>query len=86
LAAWGSAALFIPSLALALGVWSSSSKLFEVVYMIWWYVGPVNQVRYLDFLGSGELVSPGVLLVYWVGTILLLILAVLGRRRQAWTQ
>jgi hypothetical protein len=33
LAAWGTATLFIPSIALALGVWSSSTKLFEVVYM-----------------------------------------------------
>ena len=35
LLAWGTGALFIPTLALALGVWSGSSKLFEVVYMLW---------------------------------------------------
>jgi hypothetical protein len=45
-----------------------------------------GNLLYLDFMGTGELVNPGVLLVYWVGTILLLILAVLGRRRQAWTR
>jgi len=83
LAAWGTAALFIPSLALALGVWSSGTKLFEVVYMIWWYVGPVNQTPTLDFMGIGEQVSMGVLSFYWIGTAVLLILAVLGRRRQA---
>jgi hypothetical protein len=83
LAAWGTAALFIPSLALALGVWSSSNKLFEVVYMVWWYVGPVNQAPYLDFMGTGEQVSMAVLAIYWIGTVVLLGLAVLGRRRQA---
>lgn len=83
LAAWGTGALFIPSLALALGVWSSSNKLFEVVYMIWWWAGPVNQAPYLDFMGTGEQVSMGALSIYWIGTVALLILAVLGRRRQA---
>jgi hypothetical protein len=83
LAAWATAALFIPSLALALGVWSSSNKLFEVLYMVLWYVGPVNQTPYLDFMGTGELVSMGVLSIYWIGTVVLLGLAALGRRRQA---
>jgi len=85
LSAWLTAVLFIPTLALALGTWSNSSKLFEVVYMIWWYAGPVNRVPYLDFMGTGEHVSIGVLLVYWIGTVTLLSLAVLGRRRQAQT-
>jgi len=83
LLAWGTAALFIPTLALALGVWSSGNKLFEVVYMLWWYAGPVNRVPYLDFMGTGEQVNVEVLLVYWIGTVILLGLAVLGRRRQA---
>jgi hypothetical protein len=83
LVAWGTAALFIPSLALALGVWSSSNKLFEVVYTVLWYVGPVNQTPSLDFMGTGAQVSLGVLSIYWIGTVVLLGLAVLGRRRQA---
>ena len=83
LLAWGTAALFIPTLALALGAWSGGNKLFEVVYMLWWYAGPVNRVPYLDFMGTGEQVGIEVLLVYWIGTVILLGLAVLGRRRQA---
>ena len=47
-------ALFIPSLALALGIWSGSRKLFEVVYMLWWYAGPINQVDTLDFMGASS--------------------------------
>lgn len=81
--AWTIGALFIPTLALALGVWSGSSKLFEVVYTVLWYVGPVNQVHYLDFMGtSSEAVAVGVPLYYLILTLTLLGLAVVGRRRQ----
>jgi len=38
---------------------------------------------YLDFVGTGEQVSMGVLSIYWIGTVVLLGLAVLGRRWRA---
>jgi len=38
LLAWIAGALFIPSLALALGVVTGSSKAFEVIYVVWMYV------------------------------------------------
>jgi hypothetical protein len=83
LLALGAGALFIPSLALALGTWSGSSKLFEVVYTMWWYVGPMNQVPALDFTGaSGEVASPAMPLRYLALTGILFALAVIGRRRQ----
>jgi len=83
LVAWASGALFIPSLALALGSWSGSSKLFEVVYTMWWYVGPMNQVPALDFTGaSGIAASPAMPLRYLGLTVILLVLSVIGRRRQ----
>ena len=44
LAAWAVATLFIPSLALALGVWSGSGKPFEAIYTVWWYMGPGHQL------------------------------------------
>jgi hypothetical protein len=43
----------------------------------------VNQVTLLDFMGTGEQVRMGVLSIYWIGTVVLLGLAILGRRRQA---
>ncbi len=83
LVTWGTASLFIPSLALALGTWSSNNKLFEVVYLIWWYAGPVNRVPHLDFMGTGEQSGVDASWVYWIGTVILLGLTVLGRQRQA---
>jgi len=80
--AWGTGALFIPTLAFALGVWSGSNKLFEVVYMLYWYTGPVNRVESLDFMGSSSNLTIGRVLVYGLLAILFFALAVVGRRRQ----
>jgi len=76
-------ALFIPSLAFSSGVFAGSSKLFEVIYMLMWYSGPVNKVQVLDFTGSSiNSGSARMPLVYLMGTVLLVGLAVIGRRRQ----
>ncbi|MFD1585803.1 ABC transporter permease [Halorientalis brevis] len=47
-----SGAVFAPSLALAAGTWSQSSWLFELSYLMLWYVGPLNGATPVDFLGS----------------------------------
>ncbi len=79
-AAWLAGALFIPSLALALGVWSGSSKFFEALYTVWWYVGPLHQTPALDFVGGSRASSsPGLYLLLGAG---LLLASCLGRRRQ----
>ena len=76
-------AAFIPALALALGVWSGSSKLFEVVYLVLWYVGPMNGNLTLDYLGATDAaVASSVPLAYLLLTVLLLGFALLGSRRQ----
>ncbi len=51
---WCAAAVFVPSLALALGVWSGTSKFFEGLYTALWYVGPMNRTPGLDFTGSAS--------------------------------
>jgi len=78
LSAWFAAALFIPSLALALGVWSGSSKLFEVIYTVWWYVGPMSHAPGLDFMSA----TPGsnAPMFYLLAAGALLVAAYLGRR------
>jgi hypothetical protein len=52
LAAWGAGVLFIPSMALVLGVTTGSRKPFEALYTAWWYVGPLHHIRQLDFMGT----------------------------------
>jgi hypothetical protein len=52
LLAWMACTLFVPSLALALGIWSGTSKVFEAVYTVWWYMGPAHHMPGLDFLGT----------------------------------
>ncbi len=90
------AAAFIPATALALGIWSGGPKLFEVVYLLFWALGPMNQMmaalgfplvadQFLafDYIGSSDAaISAGIPLYYAVFTILLLVLALVGRRRQ----
>ncbi len=82
--ALGVGALFIPILALALAVWSGGSKLFEVVYLVLWYAGPMNKILpHLDFMGaSGMALGVRLPLVYLLATLVLFSLAIVGRRRQ----
>lgn len=48
---WLAGALFIPSLALALGVLTGSGKTFEVLYVLWMY-GVLQRVPAFDFVGA----------------------------------
>ncbi|HEU4329268.1 MAG TPA: hypothetical protein VFS21_39385 [Roseiflexaceae bacterium] len=84
--AWTSAgavvvgALFVPSLALALGSLSGGSKLFEAVYLFLWYMAVVQSIPYLDYMGRfAETTAWGLPLVYVALTLLLFGLAVAGR-------
>jgi hypothetical protein len=79
LIAFCSSALFIPSLALALGVWGNSSKPFEILYVTLWYLGPLNKVPGLDFIGAN---SAGYPAFYLPLSIALIAFAFLGRVRQ----
>ncbi len=77
------AALFIPTTALAMGVWSGSKKLFEVVYLIVWYVGSIDKLTALDLLGTTpDSVSVDRLAVFGLLSVLLLMAAFSGRRMQ----
>jgi hypothetical protein len=81
--AWAVGALFIPTAALAFGVWSGTSRLFEAVYLFVWYIGPLQQTAPLDFMGAvPEAVRAGVPLAYLAATAALGISAVVGRRRR----
>ena len=57
LGTWGAAAVFIPSLALMLGVVSGTRKIFEVTYVLLCYVGPLNGIAAL-WISSGWVAHP----------------------------
>jgi hypothetical protein len=76
---WAVGALFIPALALALGVWSGGSKLFEVIFMMWWYMGPLNGLAGMDFMGAR---TGGLWPAYLALSVALLVTAFAGRWRQ----
>ncbi len=79
LGAWAVGAMFIPMMALALGVWSGSSKLFEALYLFLWYIGPMNHTAGMDYLGATGKGQP---LVWLAATAMLAAVAMAGRRRQ----
>jgi len=82
LLAWAAGVLFIPSLALALGVWSGTSKFFEGLYTALWYVGPLNRVPGLDFTGSASGSQAGRYALLYLGVSTLLVAAAFFRRAQ----
>jgi len=83
LAAWAIGALFVPAMALALGVWTGSGKFFEVAYTTLWYLGPINHVPQLDYTGATA--SPeraAITAGFVVATAALLALSFVGRKNQ----
>lgn len=55
------AAAVVPATALASGVWTARPRIFETIFLVAWYVGPMNGVVPLDFLAvSTETVAAGV--------------------------
>jgi len=77
-AAWIAGACFIPSFALACGIWSGSGKVFEAIYTVWWYIGPAHQIPGIDFMATSPASStPG---IYAVASIMLVAIAYYGRR------
>jgi hypothetical protein len=82
LVAWTVGALFIPALAIALGVWTRSGKFFEALYTALCYA-IVQSATPLDFMGAIPAATEGGnALVYAIATAVLLALALLGRRRR----
>ena len=71
LLAWAAATLFIPALALMLGVCTESPKAFEAIYTVWWYIGPLHHIRKLDFIGTDPASStPAIYLAASMGLLL----------------
>jgi hypothetical protein len=78
----GAGALFVPTLALALGIWSGGTTTFEVVYFLAWYVGPLQHTPSLDFMATSDAsVLAGTPVIVLLLTGVLGLAAVVGRLR-----
>ncbi len=82
---WGSllvglvGALFVPALALALGVWTGGTRAFELVYLLLLYAS-LNSGPAGDFLGRlPDAAAAGAPTIYGLCTVALLIAAATGR-------
>jgi len=76
-------AMFVSALALACGVWTNGSRVFQILYPVLCYLGLWGVFRWFDFKGvNPESVAAGAPLFFLLLTAVLLVLAVLGRRRQ----
>jgi hypothetical protein len=81
--AWFAGALFIPALALGLGVISGSGKPFEALLTALWYVGPLNHTAGMDFTGAASgAATMHYALVYFALSAALLAAAFFFRARQ----
>ena len=77
------AVLFVPSLAQALGLWSGTRRLFEVTYLVLWYVGPLNGVPPLDFAGAtGATTGTAIPLLFAGAGVIALAAAIAHRQLQ----
>lgn len=82
LVALASGAAFVPALALVLGTWSGSPRVFEITYLTLWYLGPANGVTALDYMGAtGRAVDGGATAWFTVAAVILAGVAWIGRRR-----
>jgi len=80
---WIAGAALLPSMALALGVWSGTSKSFEGILTAMWYIGPMNRVSGIDYTGSSNgAETMHYVVVYFATAIALVFTAAAVRARQ----
>ncbi len=73
--------VFVPSMALMFGTLSRSKKMFEVVYLMLWYIGSVDKLTALDVLGTLEAsITITKLIILSILTIVFIIVAFQTRR------
>jgi hypothetical protein len=76
-------ALFIPSLALLLGVVGGSERPLQILLLIFWYLGPLNGLALFDFTAATpDAVAQSIPWYYLAFSLPLLGLALLARWRQ----
>lgn len=77
----GAVTLFVPSAALATGLWTGSSRAFELGYLVLWYLGPLN-IPELGYGGATEQsLQAGTPVAFLVAAPFVFAFAYLGRRQ-----
>lgn len=72
--------MFVPSLALLCGIGSGNGRLFQVIYLLWWFSAAVGNV-WFDFMSySAGTATSGIPLFYLASTAVLLGMALLMER------
>jgi hypothetical protein len=80
---WIAGAALLPSMALALGVFSGTSKPFEGILTAMWYIGPMNRVSGIDYTGaSNGPAATHYVVEYLVLSVVLVAAAAVLRSRQ----
>ena len=83
LLSWVGGVIVIPATAISLGVVSGGRKLFEAVYTLVWYIGPLNGLPHLDFMGVTKTSAQiGVPIYCLILSLLMMSLAWAKRSRQ----
>jgi len=82
-AGWAAGALFLPALAMSLGVISGSGKAFEALLTAMCYVGPLNHTQGIDYTGAANgAATLRYAAIYLAMSAGLLVMAFLARARQ----
>jgi hypothetical protein len=71
-------ALFVPALALAAGRLAGTPRLFEITFLVLWYLGPANQQAALDF--GGVTAAPPATQIGFLGAAILFLGVSVARR------
>ncbi len=76
-------AMFVSSLALALGVWTNGRRLFEVLYLLLWYISIQDGATAFDYRGASmSAYESGYYLFYVSAAIACTFLFIIGRQKQ----
>jgi hypothetical protein len=76
--------VFIPSMAIFIGVWTKSNMIFEVIYASLWFIGPIQHYSLLDFMGvSHQGLNLASNLLYLSSIPVFIYLGYLGWKKQA---
>jgi hypothetical protein len=77
------AAFLVPTTALALGTLSGGRRVFEISYLIVWYIGSIDQLAPLDILGTTDAaIGAGKMVFLALLSLAMLVTAFAARRMQ----